>query len=79
MAKRMDLDDGTLGFTLPCRKGQAGCVANVFYHRVESLARAGNGTEWQILGHARVHEKEEVLRRGRQQEALHVSGIESAR
>jgi hypothetical protein len=110
---------------LPCREGQAGCVANVFYHRVESLARAGNGAEWQILGYAMAHEmghlllrmkanshspsgimrakwglqdfkqaalgellftraqatliREEVLRRGRQQEALGVSGLEPAR
>jgi hypothetical protein len=125
MAKRMDPDDGTLGFSLTCREGQAGCVANVFYQHVESLARAGNGAEWQILGHAMAHEmghlllrmkanshsptgimrakwglrdfkeaavgellftraqatliREEVVRRGRRQEALRASGIESAR
>jgi hypothetical protein len=125
MAQRMDPDDGTLGFSLPCQEGQAGCVANVFYHHVESLARAGNGAEWQILGHAMAHEmghlllrmkanshspsglmrakwglqdfkqaafgellftraqatliREEAFRRGRQQAALRVSGLEPTR
>jgi hypothetical protein len=56
MAERDSSGDGTLGFALPGQPGSPGRLANVFYHRVEELARKGQYFEFQILGNAIAHE-----------------------
>jgi hypothetical protein len=56
MAERDPSGDDTLGFALPGQALTPGRVANVFYHRVEELARKGQYFEFQILGKAIAHE-----------------------
>jgi hypothetical protein len=61
MAERLDPRHTTLGVAVPCEPREAGCIANVFYHRADELA-AKCRTEsrclssQQILGHAMAHE-----------------------
>jgi hypothetical protein len=45
-----------LGFALPCSQGKTGCMAYIFYWRIETLAANGDAGLSDILGHAMVHE-----------------------
>jgi hypothetical protein len=45
-----------LGFALPCSQGKAGCMAYIFYSRIETLAANGDAGLSDILGHAMAHE-----------------------
>jgi hypothetical protein len=45
-----------LGFALPCHGLGAGCMAYVFYARIEALAAYGDATPSVILGYAMAHE-----------------------
>jgi hypothetical protein len=56
MAKRQTFRDTTFGFALPCPENERGCVANVFYHRIEDLARRGQIRQPEVMGHAIAHE-----------------------
>jgi hypothetical protein len=56
MAERDPSGDDALGYALPGQASTPGRVANVFYHRVEELARKGQYFEFQILGNAIAHE-----------------------
>jgi len=56
MAERESSSNDTLGFALPGSAGVPGRIANVFYHRVEALARSAQGLEYQILGNTMAHE-----------------------
>ena len=50
MAEREPSGKDILGYALPGAEGIPGRIANVFYHRVEELARKAQGLEYQILG-----------------------------
>jgi hypothetical protein len=56
MAEREPSSDDTLGYALPGSAGAPGRIANVFYHRVEELARKAQGLQYQILGNTIAHE-----------------------
>jgi hypothetical protein len=56
MAEREPSSNDTLGYALPGSAGVPGRIANVFYHRVEALARSAQGLEYQILGNTMAHE-----------------------
>lgn len=58
MAERAPASHEALGFALPCFAGAPGCYAQVFYQRVEELARGGEVFvhRTHILGHAMAHE-----------------------
>jgi len=56
MAEREPSSNDTLGYALPGSAGASGGIANVFYHRVEELARKAQGLEYQILGNIMAHE-----------------------
>jgi hypothetical protein len=45
-----------LGFALPCSESATGCPAYVFWHRVKEMAKYGDASKSQILGHAMAHE-----------------------
>jgi hypothetical protein len=56
MAESEPSSNDTLGYALPGSAGAPGRIANVFYHRVEELARKAQGLEYQILGNIMAHE-----------------------
>jgi hypothetical protein len=56
MAEREPSSNATLGYALPGSAGAPGRIANVFYHRVEELARQAQGLAYQILGNTMAHE-----------------------
>jgi hypothetical protein len=45
-----------LGFALPCPQGKGGCMAYIFYARIETMAADGDASLSDILGHAMAHE-----------------------
>ncbi len=45
-----------LGFALPCPQPKAGCMAYIFYSRIETMAADGDASLSDILGHAMAHE-----------------------
>jgi hypothetical protein len=55
MAEYLSFRAEDLGFALPCPESERGCVASVFYHRVEELAKGGTFPA-DILGRAIAHE-----------------------
>lgn len=55
MAEHLAFRAEDLGFALPCPEGERGCVANVFYHRVQELA-GGGAFSSDILSRAMAHE-----------------------
>lgn len=61
MAERTPSGDNTFGFALASGPGNPGGIANVFYHRVEELARKGQCLEFQILGNVMAHEVGHLL------------------
>jgi hypothetical protein len=61
MAERLSFRGTTFGFALPCPPDEPGCVANLFYHRVERLAQVGNISRELTLGHAAAHELGHLL------------------
>jgi hypothetical protein len=56
MAEREPSSNNTLGYALAGPVGAAGRITNVFYHRVEELAREVQSFEFQILGNIMAHE-----------------------
>jgi hypothetical protein len=56
MAERMAREKHSLGFAQLSTDGTPGYVANVFYHRVESLTVELNSSRAVILGYALAHE-----------------------
>ena len=49
-------EQDALGFALPCHRLGAGCMAYMFYARIEAIAADGDATPSVILGHAMAHE-----------------------
>ena len=49
-------EQDALGFTLPCPQGRGGCLAYIFYPRIETMAADGDASLSDILGHAMAHE-----------------------
>lgn len=54
-------DGEALGFAEPCPVGERGCVANIFYRRVEELAPEVDGRPARLLGHTMAHELGHLL------------------
>jgi len=50
-----------MGEALDCMAEQVGCSAYVFYRDVQELARAGDASQYQLLGHAMAHELGHLL------------------
>jgi len=61
MAERLPVSKTMTGLVFQGLQGQAAAVANVFYHRVEDLAKTGICTKGEILGHAVAHELGHLL------------------
>ena len=55
-ADRFSKHHEALGQALECPREQAGCSAYIFYRDVLALARDGDASEFQVLGHALAHE-----------------------
>jgi hypothetical protein len=49
-------EQDALGFALPCPHGKTGCMAYIFYPRIETLAADGDASLSDILGHVLAHE-----------------------
>jgi len=50
-----------MGEALDCLAEEVGCSAYVFYRDVQELARAGDASQYQLLGHAMAHELGHLL------------------
>lgn len=61
MARRLPVNKAMTGLTFQGTAGQPGKVANVFYHRVEELAKSMTCSTGEILGHAAAHELGHLL------------------
>ena len=61
MAERLPVNKHMTGLTLQGTGGEVGRVANIFYHRVEELARSKTCSKGEILGHAAAHELGHLL------------------
>jgi len=55
-APRVALHRDALGQALECQGDYTGCSAYIFYRDVQELARDGDASEYQLLGHALAHE-----------------------
>ena len=55
-ADRFSRHHEALGQALECPRDQAGCSAYIFYRDVQAVARDGDASEFQVLGHALAHE-----------------------
>ena len=56
MMRERRSEQDALGFALPCSPGKAGCMAYIFYSRIETVAADGDASLSDILGHAMAHE-----------------------
>lgn len=45
-----------LGFALPCPQGRGGCLAYIFYPRIQTLAAVDDASLSDVLGHVMAHE-----------------------
>lgn len=61
MAAKLPTADGPLGFAQHCPDHERGCVANIFYPRVDELASQRGGRAARILGHVMAHEVGHLL------------------
>jgi len=61
MAERLPVNKTMTGLTFQGTEGQPGRVANLFYHRVEDLAKSKTCSKGEILGHAAAHELGHLL------------------
>jgi len=61
MAERLPVNKHMTGLTFQGTGGEVGRVANIFYHRVEELARSKTCSKGEILGHAAAHELGHLL------------------
>ena len=61
MAERLPVNKTMTGLAFQGTGGQLGRVANVFYHRVEELAKSNTCSKGEILGHAAAHELGHLL------------------
>jgi hypothetical protein len=55
-ARRIAMNREAMGQALECLGDHNGCSAYIFYRDVQELARNGDGSEFQLLGHALAHE-----------------------
>ena len=65
-----------LGYGVPCPVDEPGCMTSILYTRVEALAKQGDASLAQILGHAIAHELGHLLLGSN---AHSISGIMQAR
>lgn len=61
MASKTPVSNEPLGFAQHCPDSGRGCVANIFYAKVDELASRGGGGSARILGHAMAHELGHLL------------------
>jgi hypothetical protein len=61
MAAKLPASDGPLEFAQHCPDDEHGCVANIFYARVDELAGQGETRVARILGHIIAHEVGHLL------------------
>jgi len=55
-AQRIAMHRDDLGEALECFGDHSGCAAYIFYRDVQELAKGGDVSEYQLLGHALAHE-----------------------
>jgi hypothetical protein len=61
MTEKLPVDKTMTGLTFQGTAEQPGKVANIFYHRVEELAKTKTCSSGEILGHAAAHELGHLL------------------
>ena len=61
MTEKLSVNKTMTGLAFQGTAGQPGRVANVFYHRVEDLAKSKTCSKGEILGHAAAHELGHLL------------------
>jgi hypothetical protein len=61
MSERLPVNKAMTGLTFQGTAGQPARVTNVFYHRVEDLAKSKTCSKGEILGHAAAHELGHLL------------------
>ena len=61
MTERLPVNKTMTGLAFQGTAAQPGKVANVFYHRVEDLAKSKTCSKGEILGHAAAHELGHLL------------------
>jgi hypothetical protein len=61
MASKTPVSNEPLGFAQHCPDSERGCVANIFYGKVDELASLKGGGSARILGHAMAHELGHLL------------------
>jgi hypothetical protein len=61
MTEKLPVNKTMTGLAFQGTAGQPGRVANVFYHRVEDLAKSKTCSKGEILGHAAAHELGHLL------------------
>ena len=61
MAEKLPVNKAMTGLTFQGTADQPGRVTNVFYHRVEELAKSKTCSKGEILGHAAAHELGHLL------------------
>jgi len=61
MAAKLPTSDGPLGFAQHCPEDERGCVANVFYSKIDELTCQSGTRAGSILGHAMTHEVGHLL------------------
>ena len=61
MAEKLSVNKAMTGLTFQGTADQPGKVTNVFYHRIEDLAKSKTCSKGEILGHAAAHELGHLL------------------
>jgi hypothetical protein len=61
MASKAPVSNEPLGFAQHCPDSERGCVANIFYTKVDELTSLKGGGSARILGHAMAHELGHLL------------------
>ncbi len=61
MAEKLSVNKAMTGLTFQGTADQPGRVTNVFYHRIEDLAKSKTCSKGEILGHAAAHELGHLL------------------
>jgi len=56
MMRERRSDQDALGFALPCPQGRGGCLAYIFYPRIQTLAAVDDASLSDVLGHVMAHE-----------------------
>jgi hypothetical protein len=61
MASKLTVSNEPLGFAQQCPDSEPGCVANIFYAKIDEVAWRAGGRSARILGHTMAHELGHLL------------------